>query len=90
MYYIKQFDIFIHATVFPSLSSFLKALSFSALASFIVRNGVKASGVCLLPPVSSSRMKQWRIAVQPKLKTDKNMEPTIQATKPMTMAGMMG
>jgi len=40
-------------------------------------NGIKDSGVRLSsPPVSSSRMKQWRIAVHAKLKTDKKRDAT--------------
>jgi len=81
-------------SVFPvsdyPLSTFLNFYSFSALASFMSKNPWRDFGVKSLPPVSSSRMKQWRIAVQAKLKTERNIDPTMYETKRMIAAGNSG
>lgn len=54
------------------------------------RKCLRLSGVYLLPPVSSSRMKQWRMAVQLKLKIDRKSDPTRYAKQPIRMAGRIG
>jgi len=79
-----------HSILFSS-SAFKSPPFFAFYLSFSSRKLLRDSGVFLsFPPVSSSNRKQCKIAVQEKLKMDRNREPTRYPNAAIMMAGMNG